>query len=491
MAVPKPFAAPAVQGTPGGALRVAFRSEPGSLDPHKIITTTDISFRRMVFSGLTEEAISGDVQAALAESWEAPSPQTYIFKLRRGAKFHDGTEVTSDAVQASFQRAADPATGAAAAVRAIAARAAKITTPDPYTVQFDLAEPNGVFLADVGEISIVPKNFDVAKPIGTGPFQFVDWVRNQQVSFKKFDGYFRQGYPFLDTVTFRTVPDEDQKLSLLRTGQLDFVEVIPLPRVEDLQKEGKYPLVMIDDETKPSSYICRINCAKAPLDNPKVRQAINYALDREAMLDINFGFGGIKSNFVPTKHWAFNPSARSYNTRDLAMSKKLLAEAGHGSGLTIELKHHTVDATYTSLAQLIQAQLGEAGIKVNLVAMELGVWVDTVFSKKDFQLAQSGNSVRADPDAIFSDMYDQSRVNGGSIGWKNDEAQRLLGEGRTSLDREARKRIYFRLQEIIQEESPILIMNGIPFPQAATPAVQGYQSDLRNSTAFETTSLKR
>ena len=467
------------------------RTEPGSLDPHKIITTTDISFRRMVFSGLTEEANSGDVRAAIAEAWDAPNPQTYIFHLKRGVKFHDGTEVTADAVQSSFQRAADPATGAAAAVKAIAARAAKFTAPDPYTVQIELSEPNGVFLADAGEISIVPKNFDPAKPIGTGPFQFVDWVRNQQVSFKKFEGYFRQGYPFLDTVTFRTVPDEDQKLSLLRTGQLEFVEVVPLPRVEDLKNEGKYPIIMLDDETKPSSYIVRINCSKPPLDNPKVRQAINYALDREAMLDINFGYGGVKSNFVPAKHWVFNSNARSYNTRNLAMAKQLLSEAGVGNSLTIELKHHTVDSTYTSLAQLIQAQLAEAGITVNLVALELGVWVDTVFNKKDFQLAQSGNSVRSDPDAIFSDMYDQTRVNGGSIQWKNDEAQKLLVDGRTSLNRDTRKPIYYRLQEIIQDESPILVLNGLPFPEASTPNVQEYEPDLRNSVAFETTWLKK
>jgi peptide/nickel transport system substrate-binding protein len=104
-------------------------------------------------------------------------------------------------------------------------------------------------------------------------------------------------------------------------------------------------------------------------------------------------------------HWAFNPQARSYDPRDVERAKRLLADAGLASGFPVELTHHTVSETYKSIAQVIQANLSDIGVKVSLMQLELGVWVDKVLRKRDFQLALSGNSVRSDPDAIYSDMY--------------------------------------------------------------------------------------
>jgi len=114
-----------------------------------------------------------------------------------------------------------------------------------------------------------------------------------------------------------------------------------------------------------------------------------------------------------------------------------------------------------------------------------------VLRKRDFQLALSGNSVRSDPDAVYSDMYDQTRVNGGAIQWQNEEAQKLLGEGRTQANVEQRKKVYARFQEIVQEESPIIVIDEIPAVHAAAPAVRGFEADNRSLTFFEKVWLKK
>lgn len=327
------------------------------------------------------------------------------------------------------------------------------------------------------------------KPVGTGPFQFVEWVRNQHIRVKKFPDYFRKQLPYLDQVDFMTVPDDDQRLNLLRTGGIEFVDTLALQRVKDVQNEGKFSLFTPETGRRTASYIMRVNCSKPPFDNVKVRQALSYAIDRQNVLDVNFGYGAIRSNFVPPQHWAFNPNARSYNDRDLAQAKQLLTAAG-ANDLMVELTHHTSGDIYKSLTQVIQANAADVGIKISLTPLELGVWVDKVLQKRDFQLALSGNSVRSDPDTIFSDMYDQTRVNGSAIQWHNDEAQQLLAQGRTLLAQEDRKKVYSRLQEIIQEESPIIVLDEIPIFSAATPAVQGFQPDLRGLTYFDKVWLK-
>jgi len=316
-------------------------------------------------------------------------------------------------------------------------------------------------------------------------------VRNQRVRVKKFPDFFKRGMPYLDDVTYVTTPDEDQRLTLLRTGQVDFVDVVSLARVQDLQKEGKFRLITIEPGQRTAAYIMRVNCSKPPFDNLKVRQALNYAIDRQALLDVNFEFGAVRSNFVPSKHWAYNPNARSYDQRDENMAKQLLAEAGLSNGFSAELTHHTVSEVYKSTAQVIQANAADIGIKLALAPFELGVWVDKVLQKRDFQLALSGNSVRSDPDTMFSDMYDQTRVNGGAIQWQNDEAQRLLVSGRELVNRDDRKKIYSRFQEIVQEETPIVVLNEIPGIYASSPAVQGFIPDQRALSFFEPVWLER
>jgi peptide/nickel transport system substrate-binding protein len=481
-AAPKPAAnaTPALAtaaGTPvlGGTLRTTLGAEPTSLDPHMGSSLFNEDVRIHMFDALTE-GTNQDVAPALAEKWDSSDGKTWIFSLRPGVKFHDGTPLKSSMVKASIERVLDPATGAGQ-VRGKVVQVAGVEAPDDGTVRITLKDPNGAFPLDIADISIIPPNFDETKPVGTGPFQFVEWVRNQRISLKKNPEYFRKGLPYLDGLTFQTVPDENQKIVLLQAGQVDFTDTIPLPRVKEVQQGGKINVISTEPGTSASSYFMPVNTRKAPLNNAKVRQAMNLALDREALLQVTFGFGTIKSSVVPPKSWAYNPNAISYDKRDVAKAKQLLAEAGLANGFSVELKHLTSRAEYIPMAQLFQANLADIGVKLTLVPKELGVWVDEVLNKYDFELGLTGITPANDPSAMM-ERYSSEDADGKSMAWVNEEYESLLKQGRAAVGEEKRKPIYFKAQELVQPEAPGFVVNERVIVFGASPAVNNYEAYL-------------
>lgn len=489
-AAASPVASPAAKGVPGGVLRATLGAEPTTLDPHKLSTLFDRDVSDAMFDALVDDDTAVAVRGALAESWESTGAKTWTFKLRQGAKFHDGSAVTAEVVKATVDRVLAPATGAPASIKTRVAQIASIATPSPGTIVFELKAPNAAFPIDLAEVKIVPPNFDVTKPVGAGPFQFTEWVRNQHVKVKKFPGYYREGLPYLDEIVFLPTPDENQKVVLLQTGKVDFIDTIPLPRVQEVRQSGNAQVFTVEPGVSPSSYFMLARTVSPPLDNPKVRQAINYAIDRKGLLDATFGVGTIKSNVMPPKSWAFNPGALSFNDRDVAKAKRLLAEAGQGSGFSVRLKHITSRAEFATIAQLFQANMADIGIKVELMPQEIGVWVDQVLNKHDFQLGLTGIIPGSDPNDIMR-RYSTLDSDGKAMGWKNDEYGQLLAQGSAVVERDARKKIYFRMQELAQEASPGFVLNERPILYAASRAVQGFVADTRQHTHFAAVWLKK
>lgn len=468
--------------TPGGILRVTLGNDPKTLDPHKQSTLFDIHVRDNIFDGLIDCDLA-EVRGALAERWDTRDAKSYTFFLRKGAKFHDGSEVTAAAVKFSFDRVGDASVGATAGPKSVQSQVAGIDIVDSHTIKIELKQPSAAFLSEVADLKIVPTNFDETKPIGTGPFQYVEWVRNQRLRLKRFADYYMKGFPYMDEVAFQPVPDEDQKVVLLQTGQVDFSDTIPLPRLKDVKQAGKIHVIGIPAGVSPASYWMDCNVKSAPLNDARVRRAINYAIDRKAVLEITFGEGTLKSSLVPPKHWAFNPGALSFNQRDVAKAKQLLAEAGRASGFTVQLKQITSRAEFSTIAQLVQANLADIGVKLEIIPLELGVWVEHI-NKGDFQLTLTGLTPLYDPDPLLTRPYRTS-------GWQNDEYQSLLAKGRATANRDERKQYYFKAQEIAQEESPAFVVNERPILYGASPAVQGFQADLRQHMHFRDVWLKK
>ncbi len=476
--------APAGQPVSGGVLRSTLGAEPTTVDPHKLNTLFDRDVSDAMFDALIDDDTLDGIKGALAESWDSPDARVWTFKLRSGVKFHDGSPVTADVVKFSYDRLQDPNTGITGQIRPTASQVERVEAVDSSTVRITLKTPSAAFPVDASNIKIIPKDFDEAKPIGTGPFQFVEWVRNQRVRLKKNPEYFVKGQPYLDELVFLPTPDENQKIVLLQTGQVDFSDTIPLPRVKEVSAGGKIIVYPIPVGVAPSAYFMPLKTDKAPLDNAKVRQAMNLAIDRKALLDVTFGVGTIKSNVVPPKHWAFNPNAMSYDNRDVARAKQLMAEGGHPNGFSLQFKFITSRAEYTPMAQLFQANLAEIGVKLELLPKELGVWVDEVLNKHEFELGMTGIIPDYDPHAIMVRYHSKDSQDGQSMNWQNPEFEQLLAQGKVTVNQEERKRIYFKAQEIAQEGAPGFVVNERPILYGATPQVQGFRPDIRQHTHF-------
>jgi peptide/nickel transport system substrate-binding protein len=484
---PAPAQAP-VRPSAGGVLRCTLGAEPTTLDPHRAQSLFDYDVKDAIFAALLSDEFTEGPRGALAESWESPNASTYIFKLRRGARFHDGSPVSADSVKSSYERVAATGIGL---IRSIPDQVASVDVLDPQTVRFTLKAPNAAFLIDVADMAIVPRDFDPQRPVGAGPFQFVEWVRLRHVRLKKFPGYFREGRPYLDEVVFMPTPDENQKITLLETGNVEFTDTVPLPRVRDVERGGRFVVYGIPTGVSPSSYYMLTRADRPPLDNMKLRQAINVGIDRKAMLEVLFGKSTLKSNIIPPKHWAFNPESLSFNERDVTRARKLLAEAGHASGLTLQCKHLTSRAEFFPLAQLFQANMAEIGIKIDVVPLEIGIWLNQVLVQRDFQLGLSGIIPRYDPDVMLGEQYSIRRINGRAIGWRHALFEKQIDQGRAVVSQEERKRIYRHAQLIVQWEAPGFVLNERPILSAAAQSVQGFKPDVRQLIRFEDVWLKR
>jgi peptide/nickel transport system substrate-binding protein len=484
---PAAAAAPARPST-GGVLRTTLGAEPTTLDPHRAQSLFDYDVKDSMFAALLSDEFTEGPRGALAESWESPNASTYIFKLRRGARFHDGSAVTADAVKFSFERVAATGIGL---IRSIPDQVAGVDVLDPQTVRFNLKAPNGAFLIDVADMAIVPKDFDPQHPVGAGPFQFVEWVRLRHVRVKKFPGYFREGRPYLDELVFMPTPDENQKIVLLDTGQVELTDTVPLPRVRDVERGGKLAVYGIQPGVSPSSYLMLTRTDRPPFDNVKVRQAMNLAIDRKAQLEVTFGKGTLKSNAIPPKHWAFNPESLSFNERDVPRARKLLAEAGHANGFSVQMKHLTSRAEFFPIAQLFQASMAEIGIKVEVIPLEIGIWLNQVLVQRDFQLGLSGIIPRYDPDVMLGEQFSIRRINGKAMGWRHDLFEKQIDQGRARVNQEERKQVYYHAQLIAQWEAPGFIMNERPILCGAAQSVQGFKPDVRQLLRFEDVWLKR
>ncbi|MGH2404927.1 MAG: ABC transporter substrate-binding protein, partial [bacterium] len=458
------------------------------LDPHQVNTLFDADVRDALFDGLMDDDFTEGPRGALAESWESPDASTYVFKLRRGLRFHDGSPVSAESVKWAVERSLDQGTGQ---TRSIPEQIASVDALDRNTVRFKLKAPNAAFIMDIADLKVIPRDFDARRPVGTGPFSFVEWVRLRHVRVKKFPGHWRQGQPYLDELVFMPTPDENQKLVLLETGQVEFTDTVPLPRVRDVERGGKITVHGIPPGVSPSSYYMLTRADRPPLDNVKVRQAINFAIDRKALLQVTFGKGTLKSNAIPPKHWAFNSESVSFNERDVSRARKLMAEAGHGSGFTLQLKHLTSRAEFFTLAEVFQANMAEIGIKIDLIPQQIGIWVNQVLVQRDFQLGLTGVIPRYDPDAMLGEQFSAVRVNGRAIGWRHELFERQMAQGRALVKQDDRKRVYYHAQLIAQWEAPGFILNERPILYGAAPAVQGFRPDIRQHTHFHNVWLKR
>jgi peptide/nickel transport system substrate-binding protein len=447
------FAFPAAAQT----LELGIDQSPAGLDPH--IVTAFSSFMIVngtMYEGLT--AVDKDLRIApsLAESWTvSPDGKTYLFKLRRGVTFHNGTPMEAADVVSSLKRVlakeiASPLASRLAAVESVSAT-------DAQTAEVKLKEPSAPLLTSLATLAIVPRSFETDKdslqrqPVGTGPFKFKEWQPNGFIALARHDGYWQKGLPKLEGIKFNIVPESATRQVGVSSGQYAMLPNIDASTA--LQLKGR-PNVKLQETLELAYSAIGLNVSKPPFNDPRVREAVNFALNRQEIVQAAlFGAGVPGGPLSPAlKDWAVDVKEFPCYSHNPAKAMELLKAAGHTQPLAVTM---TVlpRQDIKDIAQVVQQQLNKAGFKVELKTPELGQFIQD-WRNSNFDLFASTNAGSPDPDDYF---YRAFRTGGSTNVFKysNPEIDTLLDNARATIDTGARKAAYAKVQRILACEGPI------------------------------------
>jgi peptide/nickel transport system substrate-binding protein len=459
----------------GGTLRVGLESDFTTLDPHFYTMPSELAVFRAVFNTLVGFDASLKIVPELAESWKWDSETSLTLRLRKSVKFHDGTDFDAAAVKFTIDRLMDEAQKSR--LRAEISEVKAVEVVDPHTVRFVLQYPSAGFLATLGQapgmmmspaaVRKLGKDFARA-PVGTGPFRFVEWLKDDHLTVERFDGYWEAGRPHLDRVIFRPLPEENVRVLNLKTGTLDFVDKVEPKNVAGLKARRDVAYV----ESPGLNYIMiRINTGKPPFDNRAARQALAYSIDREAIVKgLLFGTGRITNGPISPASWAYSATLPGY-PRNVAKAKALLRDAGKPGELRAELQV-IPSPLYMQMAQAIKAQAAEAGLDLALVSMEIGKMMQNSLSGA-YEAMLSYRTGREDPDgATFRDFHSTGPFN--RMKYNNPKVDELLVKARMTSAMEDRKGLYLQIQQIVSEDAPMIFIATMPTGQAMSVRVKNF-----------------
>lgn len=438
---------PAVVVAARDTLVLGMPLEPPHLDPTAgAAAAIDEVVYANVFEGLTRIDQNGAVQKGLAADWTVSGDGlTYTFKLRDGVKFHDGSAMDSADVKFSLDRARGGES--TNAQKGLFEAIASVETPDAQTVIVKLTRPEGLFLWNMGwgdAVIVAPETADKNKtnPIGTGPFRFVKWTKGDSVTIERQDAYWGDK-PALKSVVFRFVSDPSAQVAALLAGDIDAIPNVGAP--ESLERFKTDDRFEVRVGSTQGETILVMNQRRKLFQDVRVRRAISYAVDRQAVVDgAMFGYGTpIGTHFAP--HNAAYVDLTDQYAYDPAKARALLAEAGHASGLKLVMK--LPPPSYARRGgEIIAAQLAEVGIEVEIVPVEWAQWLKEVFKNEhDFDFTIVSHTEPLDIGIYARDDY--------YFGYKSDAFKAVMDELKGASDPAARKALYGKAQRIITDDA--------------------------------------
>jgi ABC-type transport system substrate-binding protein len=478
---PPTFGQPASSGpcaVRGGQLKFAIHRDPIGLDPHINYGATSSSLQGNVYDSLVEYDAKGRVGPALAESWTQPQPNVYVFKLRRNVTFHDGTPFTSADVAYTFQRVRDPNTKATRQ-RDVEDLVDSIRTPDPNSVEVRLKQPSATFLELLAgrEMYIVSQKWadgggDFKKAMnGTGPFRLTSYEPSVKYVLERNPRAWNP--PCLDRVELVPIQDDRARVNALKSGHVDFIEYLPWQDTEFFFRERGYRVYRGYDVFN----FVRLNPNRAPLNNPKVRQALNYAINRQTVAIIAFGGQGqpMDGFLLRKDSWAYNPQTSKVWKYDPERALTLLKEAGYQRPQDLRLTFESVGlSVHFDTAQVILSALRTLGVTVDFRLIEIPV----LFQKRtsgDYMMVMDGLSLPwSDPDAYFEYFHSSGAAYARGAKFKQDRLDQLLEEGRRITAEARRKEIYAEAERILAQEAPWIFVLWRPQSETGRSTIKGY-----------------
>ena len=454
---------------------------------------------------------SFEVVPGLAHDWEVSDDGLrYTFYLEEGVTFHDGTEFNAEAVKINFERWSDPEHEYAFTDEGYAYPLygtmfggykgdeghviKEINVISDYEIEFVLNQPLGSFLQNMAmhyfaitsPAALEKYGPDISEnPVGTGPFKFVSWTKDDTIVLEKFEDYRKEGLPKLDRVIYQVIPDNAARLIALRSGEVDIIDDVNPDDAAGIEAEEGLELYVRGENNVG---FLGFNVGKEPLNNKLVRQAIAHAIDKQSIVEALYsGYATLAVNLIPPNYLGHNDELTAYEYNP-EKAKELLEEAGYGDGFDIDLWVMPVSRPYMPdperVGEIVQNNLAEIGINVNIVREEWAPYLEKTSNGEQEMYLLGWSGSNGDPDYFFGSL-----LHGDSIGgenrtyWENEEVNSLLDQARLSPDQDERARLYKEAQVIIHDEVPVVnlvhstplvaarseVKNFIPHPSTSDP----------------------
>lgn len=449
-----------------------------SLDPHQGKETPAVEVTCQIFDTLVVvNPETNEIEPQIAESWEQTDDLTYVFKIRQGIKFHDGSDLTAEDVKFSLDRAIN-----SAAVSYIVDFIDTVTVDDEYTVTVKTKAPFAPALRNLAIpfAAIVPKAVVEAdeaafilNPVGSGPYQFVEWKQNDHVTLKAFDDYYA-GKPATENLIMKVIPETSQRSIALETGEIDLAYDMAVNDVAKLKDSTELTVYEIPSLT---CWYISMNMNKEPFNNPLVREALSYAIDRQLIIDtINAGSGQPADAIIaPGVFGYYSTGVREY---DPEKAKELLAEAGYPDGFETSLWVND-NQSRIEMCQAMQNMFQQIGVECSVEVIEFGSFISRTTAGEHDMAYFGWTTSSADADySYYSLEHSTQQGAAGNRSFIADpEVDALIEEARTNSDEATRTELYKELAIKLDE-----INNNIPvfyssINVGASQKVEGFVMD--------------
>jgi ABC-type transport system substrate-binding protein len=475
----------------GGTLLVALARNPSNFDPMVQGDVYSGAIAGNVFEGLYKYGESYTPQPWLAERVEQPDELTWVFHLRNGIKFHDGTELDAEAVKFSMDRIRqNPQSPRYRDAQEIVETAVE----DRYTFRLTLRDPfaplptrlTGGLGAVVSPAAVKRMGDDrfALQPVGTGPFRFGEWKHDSHVRLGRFDGYWRTGadgrpLPYLDAVEWRIITEPTINLTALQSGDVHVAGV----RDQDLPLVSRDPnLVLAWDRRAASGYFgLFLTINRPPFDNKALRQAVAYAIDREEIIRVIYEGNAVVSHgpIPPSLSWAVDPEYKPY-TYNPQKAREKLAEGGRPGGFEFEHWIAAGDSQRQQEAELIQAQLARVGIRMRIEQGDFNGVVGPKLLNGESNAYAVSHNTGLDPDTVLSMAY----LTGNPFPYSNERVDALIKQGRRTTNIHERAPIYKEMVRLIMEDSPYIFTVHFVGRFIGNKKVQGWSFGPRLATGY-------
>ncbi|MDD4096778.1 MAG: ABC transporter substrate-binding protein [Oscillospiraceae bacterium] len=431
----------------GGEVVIGITQEPGLFDPHTAVAAGDEEILFNIFEGLVKCAPSGELIPALATEYTiSEDAMTYTFTIRSGVVFHNGEPLTPEDVVYSISRAAGLDSGTPLISELAGIRAVEISGDDEVLVLLDAPDAE---LLPFLTVAIIPRFVSDINdtPIGTGPFKFSSYRVCESVVLVRNNAYWQSGIPYLDKVTFRITADMNTAFMQLRSGSIDIFPYLDPEKANQLRSDFQ----ILSGESN-MVHVFALNNREAPFDDPKVREALNYAVDRTELIRLLMDGEGtpIFSGMSPAMGPYYNESLDNFFPYDPERAKILLAEAGYPEGFEATV---TVPSNYqhhVNAATVIADQLSRVGIDLSIITVDWATWLSQVYAEREFQSTIIALTSEFSPRDVLSRYVSDAKNN--FIGYANPEYDRVFSMIRSEPEEAGRIELYRRLQELLAED---------------------------------------